>query len=397
MISNRKNISFYLLFTFLITWGCEDDSLQPCEIPNVGNFTEVSDMGVISANFINNIRPDFGIPEENFTALYDVQIYSVKYTTTDNNNNIIYASGAVYLPLTPNDVPLSILSGQHGYTIKKTDVPSVTPLYGYLGLFGASIGYASVQSDYIGLGSSNVNYESVNMHQNGNAVVDLISGIKHYACEKDIELNDNVFLLGYSNGSYNSMAAHKILINNPRDYQISASVLIAGYYDLNIESLDIPDTLLMPSWAIHPIYIYDKYYNLEIIDKVIKSPYLERLDNLFKGDIDAFAINDYLTTNTKDLFHAEFLNSFTTSNIFKEYRQKLIDNSLIKTIPKSPILFIHSKEDNVVDYQQSVDMATNIQNSGGDAELILLEKGLHSPTAYAPAVIKAINWLQKFE
>ena len=397
MISNRKNISFYLLFTFLITWGCEDDSLQLCEIPNVGNFTEVSDMGVISANFINNIRPDFGIPEENFTALYDVQIYSVKYTTTDNNNNIIYASGAVYLPLTPNDVPLSILSGQHGYTIKKTDVPSVTPLYGYLGLFGASIGYASVQSDYIGLGSSNVNYESVNMHQNGNAVVDLISGIKHYACEKDIELNDNVFLLGYSNGSYNSMAAHKILINNPRDYEISASVLIAGYYDLNIESLDIPDTLLMPSWAIHPIYIYDKYYNLEIIDKVIKSPYLERLDNLFKGDIDAFAINDYLTTNTKDLFHAEFLNSFATSNIFKKYRQKLIDNSLIKTIPKSPILFIHSKEDNVVDYQQSVDMATNIQNAGGDAELILLEKGLHSPTAYAPAVIKAINWLQKFE
>ena len=192
MIPNQKNISFYLLFTFLITWGCEDDSLQLCEIPNVGNFTEVSDMGVISANFINNIRPDFGIPEENFTALYDVQIYSVKYTTTDNNNNIIYASGAVYLPLTPNDVPLSILSGQHGYTIKKTDVPSVTPLYGYLGLFGASIGYASVQSDYIGLGSSNVNYESVNMHQNGNAVVDLISGIKHYACEKDIELNANL-------------------------------------------------------------------------------------------------------------------------------------------------------------------------------------------------------------
>ena len=117
------------------------------------------------------------------------------------------------------------MSGQHGYTIRKIDVPSVTPLYGYLGLFGASIGYASVQSDYIGLGSSNVSYESVNMHENGNAVVDLISGIKYYACENDIELNDKVFLLGYSNGGYNSMAAHKILIDDPRDYDISASVL----------------------------------------------------------------------------------------------------------------------------------------------------------------------------
>ena len=42
-------------------------------------------------------------------------------------------------------------------------------------------------------------------------------------------------------------------------------------------------------------------------------------------------------------------------------------------------------------------MATNIQVRGGEAEIILLEKGLHSPVAYAPAVIEAINWLKKFE
>ena len=396
MPSHKRSYT-YLFLAFLIIWGCENDSLDPCEIPSVGNFTKVSDMGVISANFINNIRPDFGIPEDNFTALYDVQIFSVEYTTTDNKNNIIYASGAVYLPLTSNDEPLSILSGQHGYTIRKIDVPSVTPLYGYLGLFGASIGYASVQSDYIGLGSSNVSYESVNMHENGNAVVDLISGIKYYACENDIELNDKVFLLGYSNGGYNSMAAHKILIDDPRDYDISASVLIAGYYDFNIENLNIPDTLFMPAWSIHSIYIYDKYYNLEFLDKVIKSPYLEKLDNLFKGDLDAITINTYLTTNTRDLFQPEFLNSFATSSVFKEYRQKLIDNSLLNTVPKSPILFIHSKEDNAVDYEQSVEMATNIQVRGGEAEIILLEKGLHLPVAYAPAVIEAINWLKKFE
>ena len=396
MPSHKRSYT-YLFLAFLIIWGCENDSLDSCEIPSVGNFTKVSDMGVISANFINNIRPDFGIPEDNFTALYDVQIFSVEYTTTDNKNNIIYASGAVYLPLTSNDEPLSILSGQHGYTIRKIDVPSVTPLYGYLGLFGASIGYASVQSDYIGLGSSNVSYESVNMHQNGNAIVDLISGIKYYACENDIKLNDKVFLLGYSNGGYNSMAAHKILIDDPRDYAISASVLIAGYYNFNIDTLNVPDTLFMPAWAIHPIYIYDKYYNLELLDKVIKSPYLEKLDNLFKGDLDAITINTYLTTNTRDLFQPEFLNSFATSSVFKEYRQKLIDNSLLNTVPKSPILFIHSKEDNAVDYEQSVDMATNIQVRGGEAEIILLEKGLHSPVAYAPAVIEAINWLKKFE
>ena len=394
---SQKSSFFNLLFAFLIIWSCENNSSEPCDIPSVGNFTEVSDMGVISANFINNIRPDFGIPEEKFTALFDVQIFSVKYTTIDNNNNIIYASGAVYLPLTSNETPLSILSGQHGYTIRKIDVPSVTPLYGYLGLFGASIGYASVQSDYIGLGSSNVNYESVNMHQNGNAVVDLISGFKYYACENDIELSDKVFLLGYSNGSYNSMAAHKILIDNPRSYEFSASVLIAGYYDLNIETLDVPDTLPMPSWAIHPIYIYDKYYNLELIDKVIKSPYLEKLDNLFKGDLDAISINSSLTTKTEDLFQAEYLNSFTTSNVFKEYRQKLADNSFLNTVPKSPIFFIHSKEDNVVDYEQSVNMAARIKAAGGEVELVLLEKGVHSPIAYAPSVIEAINWLKKYE
>ena len=48
--------------------------------------------------------------------------------------------------------------------------------------------------------------------------------------------------------------------------------------------------------------------NLELLDKVIKSPYLEKLDNLFKGDLDAITINTYLTTNTRDLFQPEFLN-----------------------------------------------------------------------------------------
>ena len=42
-------------------------------------------------------------------------------------------------------------------------------------------------------------------------------------------------------------------------------------------------------------------------------------------------------------------------------------------------------------------MAARIQAAGGQVELVLLEEGLHSPIAYAPSVIEAINWLKKYE
>ena len=75
----------------------------------------------------------------------------------------------------------------------------------------------------------------------------------------------------------------------------------------------------------------------------------------------------------------------------------MVKNSLAEVVPDSPVLFIHSKEDGVVPFSQSVNMHEYINTHGGKSFLVLLETGEHSPVAYAPAVIQAIDWLRKYE
>ena len=384
------------VFIFLL-FACGDKPEESCVAPTGGQFIEVRSMGTIDIQFINDLRPSFGIPES-FTAKYDVDVYAVNYATTDPDGKEAIATGAIYIPKTGNDDPLSLLSGQHGLTIKKRDVPSTLPLYGYLGLFGAAKGYASVQADYLGLGNSDVQNQPVNQKSSAVAVVDLIDGMRHYACENDIPLNENVFLLGYSTGGYVSMAVHHELNENPRSFVINASVMVAGYFDLNIsESFQIADTLYRPAWALYSPFMYDQQYQVGLMDKMVESPHKEKLNDLFNGEKDASEIDKALTPISKNLFTDAARTSFGTHSDFASFRQVLSDNSLNEVVPQSPVLFIHSKEDGAVDFEQSVNMHIFINSHGGNATITLLEKGEHEPAAYSPAVIQAIDWLKQYE
>ena len=66
--------------------------------------------------------------------------------------------------------------------------------------------------------------------------------------------------------------------------------MIAGYFDLERdESLVIPERFERPSWAIYHPFVMNKTYNLNIIDKIIREPYLSKLDDLFD---DLFSIEE---------------------------------------------------------------------------------------------------------
>ena len=258
----RKSI----LVIFLLLFGACDDAVQEaCKDSENGKIVNYTSKGVLPADYINSLKPSLGVPDS-FSAQYDVKVYSVDYETTDPNGNVVIASGAVYYPQGLEE-PLSLLSGQHGLTIKRSEVASLIPVYGYLGLFGASIGYVGIQPDYLGLGNSTFPYYPVYQKSNGKVLLDMVEGVQAFSCENDIELNENLFVIGYSNGGYNSIAMHDELSKNPRTFDIDASVIIAGYFDLERgDNFSIPQRLVRPSWAIYHPYVINRTYNLNIID-----------------------------------------------------------------------------------------------------------------------------------
>ena len=283
-------------------------------------------------------------------------------------------------------------------TIKRSDVASLIPIYGYLGLFGASVGYVGIQPDYLGLGNSTFPYYPVYQKSNGKVLLDMVEGVQAFSCENDIELNDNLFVMGYSNGGYNSIAMHDELSKNPRSFDIDASVVIAGYFDLERDnSFSIPQRLERPSWAIYHPYVINRTYNLNIMDKIIREPYLSKLDDLFDGEKEALVIDNSLTTYTDQLFTSEYLNEFSTLSVFDSYKNAVKENSLLETKLSGDILLIHSKEDEIVPYSQSEKFYISAISSGANAEIVLLEKGKHNIQDYVGAVVDALDWLKKYE
>ena len=75
------------------------------------------------------------------------------------------------------------------------------------------------------------------------------------------------------------------------------------------------------------------------------------------------------------------------------YQMELPFNTTIS----GDLLLIHSKEDEVVPYSQSEKLYNSVLSKGGNAELVLLETGKHSPQDYAPAVVDALGWLKQYE
>ena len=118
----------FLLLISLLLLACEDESSENCPTPTSGAFTKVQLRGTITKDSINSLRADFGI-EHKYEAVTCRSL--LEYETLGPKGEEIIASGAVYIPIKEDNEPMSLISGQHGLTIKKYDVPSVIPSYGY--------------------------------------------------------------------------------------------------------------------------------------------------------------------------------------------------------------------------------------------------------------------------
>src|SRR6185369_398821 len=80
------------------------------------------------------------------------------------------------------------------------------------------------------------------------AVVDLLRAVKSYCAANSIPLSGKLFLAGYSEGGYATMAAtREIQERFAAELPITASAPMAGPYDLSGTLVDILDSATYPS------------------------------------------------------------------------------------------------------------------------------------------------------
>ena len=145
------------------------------------------------------------------TARNGIHVYRIEYESVDLNNAPIILSGAAFIPDNSNG-PFPVVALQHGTISAKANAPSVRPREGIL---EASQGFAALAIDYMGFGSSSQLLHPYLIEESyAVAGVDGLRAIHDFANQRGLTFA-GLFLKGYSEGGYATLAMQKAIELNP--------------------------------------------------------------------------------------------------------------------------------------------------------------------------------------
>jgi poly(3-hydroxybutyrate) depolymerase len=259
----KKEYQLFLLIILISFVSCksEDSPVEP-GVQNRGDIVKTSFLSNYSVPVLQNLVALASAGQQiNVTLKYDVDAYKIVYRTLDPKGNITIASGAIFIPRGKDISPL--ISLQHGTQTNRNVVGSTSPLNSVDGLTAAALGYYTVVPDYLGLGESAILHPYHHAKSSADCVIDLIRAGRAFAQSSNIKLNGQVFLAGYSEGGYVTLAAHKEIEKNyAGEIKIAACAPMAGAYDLNLTAKTIlgKSTYNQPSYLSFFVVAYNDIY-----------------------------------------------------------------------------------------------------------------------------------------
>ncbi|HOX55920.1 MAG TPA: alpha/beta fold hydrolase [Candidatus Paceibacterota bacterium] len=321
---------------------------------------------------LNSLFSYHGIP---VTAQNGVSFYKVVYETIDPLGGRTQASGAACLPQGVGRA-LPLLSYQHGTTTETNDVASKGLGEAIAGLVFASVGYATVLPDYLGLGDSPGFHPYVHARSEATACVDMLRAGRRFCASNSVPLNGQIFLVGYSQGGHATMALHRELEKyHTNEFAITASAPMAGPYDMSgVELNDLLSTRCPPNPCYYAFVLtaYQRVYALASDwSALLAAPYDTTIPPLFNGSTASEVIDGCLPAcNLSALLSAEALWSLQYDP-GSPLRQALRDNDLTQWKPVAPMQLYHCGADADVLYANSQVAYSNFVARGA-AQVLLI-------------------------
>lgn len=379
--------------------ACNDENESNPIVPEV--LIDAEPFETKTAAEIKSFVDSKNLPVNDALLKYDVDIYKVTYKTTYKGNSIT-ASGLVALPKT-NDA-VGMLSFQHGTISAHQDAPTSLSnddeeLYLYATV--ASVGFVGVVPDYIGFGESkNILHPYYVEKPTADAVLDNVRAARELALVNNITLNKRLFLAGYSQGGYATMAAHKAIEeqNGVEDLDLVASFPAAGGYDVKgvQEYFFSQDTYHEPFYVAYVAAAYKNYYDWEQpLSVMFNEPYASKIPVLFDGTKSGSQINAELTEQMNDLIGEDILENIDSKTEYEFIRDAFIENSLTDWTPKTLMYMYHGTADITVPYQNSVDTYNTFIQNGASSTIVTftpLHFATHG-TGITPYILELTNKL----
>ena len=334
-----------------------------------------------------------------FTAQlkYDVTFRRFRYKTT-YQGQLLEVSGMLAVPRnTP--APPAMLSAQHGTMFKYSDAPSNFPLtFTGFELF-ASAGFVTLIPDYIGLGvSSNIRQSFYDKPSTAGTVVDMIKAAKYYLQQKKVALNPRLFLVGYSEGGYATMAAQQAIETTPEHgLTLTAAAAGAGGYDLPgmLSTVVTTPTYATPAFLGLCLQAYNTTYNWNRpLTDFFQAPHAAALPALLDGTKTRAEIDAALTNSPAALFTPTFYASLSNPSAEPVLKQRLQENSFFNWVPTSPTRLYHGTADGSVFFSTSQTTFDRFRAAGAtNVTFTPIPGGTHE-SSIIPMMADVLPWLQ---
>ena len=331
----------------------------------------------------------------------DITVYKIVYKTNVNGEEI-NGSGLVSVPATPGDYP--VLSFQNGTNTVNAYSPSENPSdYSYQMIeLIASLGYIVVISDYPGFGASaSIPHPYLVKEHTVRSLVDNLYAVKELAASElpGINLINEYYLLGYSQGGWATLALHKALeADYSEDFDLIGSACGAGPYDIYmlLEGMINVTTYPMPvylGYIINAYTAYDQFTNT--VNDIFNEPYASRISTLYTGLLTSSEINNQLTTSIPELINPEFLAGFGSAPEYSSVTDALNSNSISAWHSYKHLLLLHGANDIDVNPASTENMYSAMIDAGTSENIcskVIIPDADHE-SGILPAMIQGILFL----
>lgn len=357
---------------------------RPMQAPEGVQLTPLRTISTIEAQVLLFLSGVKGVPVGNA-----VDCYRMTYSVAGPKGEAVHLSGLLALPR--GVAARRLVSFQHGTTTTRSAVPSQPDGTGIAAAIAfAGNGYALVVPDYPGLGESEGRHPYYVADAVGPAVVGMIEAAEML----DGVPSASVFLSGFSEGGWASLAALRVLESKGR--QVLGSAQVAGAYDLRHVSLPAAMKGGAPSHSLYLAYAawgQSAHYGHRL-DSLLTPEYATLVERLFEGATPQ-EILKALPADPRRMFNQSFLDAFD-HNWSHWFLDTFAANSLVDMTPRAPLRLYYGSKDMDVVPEEAVAASRAMRGRGADVTAVDVGPVGHDPSMLA-AVPLILAWLRDLE
>jgi pimeloyl-ACP methyl ester carboxylesterase len=307
---------------------------------------------------------------------YSVTSYRLEYMTIDAQGKEVRASGLVSVPVKAAGARSPVLGYQHGTIFKSAEAPSNNAVGSEVAVVMASLGYIVVAPDYVGYGvSKGTPHPYLLSAPTAAATLDMLTAARTWRGQGNAVDNGQLFLTGYSEGGYATMAAHRALQagNAPERQALRMVVVGAGPYNVQATL----DGLVNVVRDREPV-----------LGALINPGFLRYLGGSVQREVRRALLKALLPDDADVTFDNQFIDNFLADDTQAVARVSNVHDWK----PQVPVRLYHGRDDVTVPYGSSV---TTLQamRAQGAGDLVTLTDCPAVPSSHIGCVPPFMNYM----